>query len=403
VSHDTAPPPDDLPRVLLLSDSYPQTIYAGNILLYRLFRGYPAERLMIAGPPPEPEAELLPCRFAIAAEPWTARARLSRARRAVNALIARGCWPRLMFKLPADFQPEIVLSVMQSPRHYNAAARLARRRGLPLGLMIHDIPESFHPVPPFARQRQIESNARVYRQAARRFCVSPWMAELFADRYGAPGQTLYPSRSDDLRPRPPEETATLKEEGVLTLGYAGTLGYGYGNQIAFLSKALRGRPFRINLYSRGNSPVPQDESVVRFRGGASPEETWRRVQAECDATLLPYMFAAEGNRELYSTHFPSKLPEYLALGMPTVALGPAWASGVRWVLEHPGAALTLTEDHPPAWLEALEKLRTDASLRESLARGGLEVGDREFHPVATREHFWQELRAMRDETRSRRA
>jgi hypothetical protein len=96
---------------------------------------------------------------------------------------------------------------------------------------------------------------------------------------------------------------------------------------------------------------------------------------------------------LYETHFPSKLTEYLALGMPTLITGPAYATGVRWGLRHPHAAVTLADERPEQLLDALAALRDHAARRQQLASGALSAGERDFNPVHIRGRFLDTLRS----------
>jgi glycosyltransferase involved in cell wall biosynthesis len=393
---------DNLPRVLIVSNVCPESDRAGSIVMDRLFRGYPAERVLVAGPAPRPGALLPPFRRIVAESPLSERLLNSRLRPAVASLVELGLWKPLGFEVPADFEPEAVVSVMESPRYYRLADRIARKRNLPLALVLHDVPESFNRAWPLARRRQLAANSAIYRRAARRFCVSPEMEASFRLAYGAEGEALYPIRSDSLRPRPPEESRTLKDGEILTLGYAGGLGYGYDIQIARLSEALAGKPFRINVYAEpGSGSVAPNPEVVRWRGRSpSPEEAWSRFQAECDAALLPYCWE-EAIFHLYFVHFPSKLAEYMALGMPVVAMGPGQATGVAWAARHPEAAVAISQNDPAAWADALERLRTDPGRRASLAANALEAGNGDFEPEAIRRQFWDGLRAMMGQGASR--
>jgi hypothetical protein len=63
---------------------------------------------------------------------------------------------------------------------------------------------------------------------------------------------------------------------------------------------------------------------------ADINEMWRTMQERADVMILPYSNPSRGNELLYRTHFPSKLTEYLALGMPVIVSGPEEATGVRY-------------------------------------------------------------------------
>src|SRR4051794_28677245 len=52
-----------LPRVLFCTYEIPQSINAGSMQLFRVLQDYPAKQLMVLGPTPERDADLLPCRY----------------------------------------------------------------------------------------------------------------------------------------------------------------------------------------------------------------------------------------------------------------------------------------------------------------------------------------------------
>ena len=384
-----------LPRLLVLSQTIPQTVYAGSILLYRLLQGYPLERLLVAGPAPHPSARLLGCRaeglrLSLGRLERTRLSRLVRSLRAWRLLPG----PRLgaADRAVRHFRPEVVVTVMQVQPYYHLAYRYARKHGLPLVLLVHDLAEVFEPVYRWASGRQERRNAEVYRYAARRLCVSPEMGRHLEAKFGVPGEVLYPNRSEDLTPRPAAEALALKQPPHLTLGYAGALGYGYERQMEAMLPAFRETGSRLNLYTFDRPPWASPD-VVSFRGYAEAAVTWARVKAECDAVLLPYPWAA-GQQDLYRTHFPSKLTEYLALGMPVLILGPAHATGVKWGLANRSAAVTVSDDDPAAWVAALRRLRDEPALRRSLGEQAVAAGDRDFDPAGIRRQFLAHLSAV---------
>jgi hypothetical protein len=257
------------PRLLILSDELPQSRNAGSILLWRLFQGYGLEargesgqpeaadhrttgprdeggekrqgalgegreearnfekdhcdiskdrsqaKLFVIGPKPHPEAQLLDCPYRELEMPLRRleTSRLSLWKRSLQAL---GLVPlpshRKLLKLLGGFQPQVVVCVMQNTPWILTAERTARKLGIPLVLIVHDLNEEFEKVFPWAKQALFEKNRYVYRAAARRLCVSPEMADYLEKRYGVPGEVMYPNRSEELQPRPLEMSLTLRAE-----------------------------------------------------------------------------------------------------------------------------------------------------------------------------------------------
>jgi glycosyltransferase involved in cell wall biosynthesis len=307
--------------------------------------------------------------------------------------------PRQVRKLLGDFKPDLVVSVMEE-RYVFAAGRYARSEKIPLVLIVHDKPELFDHILPWAKGRQIGSNAMLYKSAAARLNVSPEMERHLFELYGVPGEVMYPNRSEALGARPLEESRELKNPGLLTIGYAGSLAYGYGDQLRALAAAFRGSGIRLRVY--GSEPAADDPLVTDFTDvvtiagrSPTPEQVWPRIQAECDAVILPYSWSAAGTSvELYRTHFPSKLPEYLALGMPVIVMGPAFATGVAWGARNPEAVVLLDDQDPTNWVRTLEAMRGDGDRRVKLAAAAGVAGDRDFNPVRIREGFVGKLKEV---------
>jgi len=246
----------------VLSGEIPQTVFAGAILLHRLLRGYGRQpeaadhrttgprdeggekrqgalgegreeaqnfekdhfdiskdesraKLFVIGPRPHPEAQLLDCPYRELRMPLAPleKTRLSMHKRSLAAL---GFVPlpshKQVINLLGGFQPEVVVCVMANTPWILTAERTARKLGIPLVLIVHDINEEFEKVFPWAKNALFRKNRDVYRSAARRLCVSPEMAEFLEQRYGVPGEVMYPNRSEELQPRPLEMSLTLRAE-----------------------------------------------------------------------------------------------------------------------------------------------------------------------------------------------
>lgn len=421
------------PNVLILSGEIPQMKDAGAILLHRLFAGHREDRLFVIGPQPHPDAELLDCPYKRLGMPLR---RLERTRFSIHkrSLAALGLVPlpshRKIMRLLGDFAPDVIVCVMANTPWVRVAERTARKLGVRLVLIVHDLNEEFEKVFPWAREGLFAQNRAVYRAAARRLCVSPEMVGFLQQRYGASGEVMYPNRSEWLQPRVAEMSLMLRAEGgpssapaPLTLGYAGSVAYGYGEELVRLIGVLRGAGVRLRMFSPRPTGIldalNHAKDVVEICGYRPAEEMWREIQKTCDAVILPYSNPAGSQELLYHTHFPSKLTEYVALGLPVVVAGPDFATGVRWALpekwksgraekpkdgssafQHfnvsdvprlcPNGAVPCPDRETLAVV--LKRLREDGALRCELARRTVEAGRRDFDPVVIRERFWDVLR-----------
>jgi glycosyltransferase involved in cell wall biosynthesis len=250
---------------------------------------------------------------------------------------------------------------------------------------VHDINDDFEPVLPWARTAALNHDAAFYRQAARRLCVSPEMAAYCQTRYGAPGDVLYPNRSPGLQPVASDPAHALRTAGCLTIGFAGNLGYGYGRELCRLLPALRASGSRLIVYARPPgtdcSELVSATDCVDLRGFKPASEAWDGIQRDCDAVWLAYPVPAGEFERLYRHHFPSKLPEYLALGLPVIVSGPAYATGVRWALANNLAAIARVDPSVDDMIRVFSDLAASADLRGSLAREGVAAGNRDFDPA----------------------
>ena len=213
-----------LPRLLYIGDLPVEATYHGSALLYRLLERYPAERLCIAEAGPWVSRAVLRLKGVRYEDrrtpwPWLAHTRFARLYQSLFLTLAHaGGW---RFKsLICEFQPEAILSVAHGFSFFTAAS-VAKKAGVPLHLICHDE----------WSERPLLCNAackervfgKLYRAAASRLCVSPFMAEAYENRYHARGSVLYPSRASEQscsRSRPPDwggrmESSCVHMQGTL--------------------------------------------------------------------------------------------------------------------------------------------------------------------------------------------
>ena len=384
------------PRVLVLSHEGPHLRSAGGILLYRLLADYPRDRLIVVERNADPHRGQLDCPYFSLTPPWL-RFDYSRFHRWKRSLRGFGLVPGAPVQsidgLLAGFRPQIVLCVMEQSTYYEAAWAYARARGLPLIVLVHDVNEEFEPVLPIAREAVRRRDGAFYRYATRRLCISPEMEALCADRYGVCGEVMYPNRSEELQPRSFDEARRLRYPGRLTVGFVGNLNYGYGDELVRLLPAFRASRSRLVIFGHPPSlshwALQEARDCVDYRGfKPTPMEAWQATQSDCDAVLLPYQNPANAMREqLYRYHFPSKLPEYLALGMPVIITGPEYATGVKWALRHPDAVACYSGTDTTGMARLFEGLRDSSDTRVALAKAAFIAGNRDFDPVRIRAQF----------------
>lgn len=382
----------NLPRILLLTREIPQGANAGSQQLLRALRDYPADRLLVIGPAPVPGAELLGCEYAAYPLPVT-RWINTRLHHWVNLANTLGLVPTprrgwLNEKINR-FRPDLVVTVMDCFSYYSIASAVARHRRLPLLTITMDRPDRFERVARRWRGLQFQAIGRIYRQATANIAVSRQMATWLRRVFRAPATVHYFAPSADIPQGNPAACGVPRTPGRFVLGYAGSLEYGYERQIVALIPELAAAGVTLRVYSAHTNRLPASPAV-ELRSFLPVKELWHELLATCDALLLPYPFGHE-EATLYRTHFPTKLSEYYTLGLPLFLLGPAYATGVRWGLDHPGSALVVTERNPAAWRQALLRLTLEPELRVQLAGGAQHIAAESFSPAASHRRFHQAL------------
>jgi len=382
----------ELPRVLFFTSEIPQSVNAGSMQLYRVLQGYPGEKLMVMGFPPEKDAKLLPCRYETV-KLLIYRMACTRFRHWVSGLNALNTmWEPQLGKsqrIAREFQPEVVVTVMDKLSYYKHAWALARRLKVPLITITMDDPETFETaVPPlrWAFQRFLK---KMYGEAAVSIGVSQEMCDYLEREFGKKSEVFYFGAPDGIRPRDPEASRQLKKPGRLSIAYAGTFGLGYRDGLAAMIPTLEKVNARILVYTRDQHWLLKHPRIVN-RGFYPIEKLWPLIQEEADVLVLPY--AMEGLRtSVYRTHFPTKLSEYCWAGMPILAIGPEYATGYRWAKRHPEATVTASSYRIEELEPILQRLSTEGEVRVKLATGAVEAAKKEFDPVRIRKTFHELL------------
>lgn len=369
-----------LRQLLYLGDVPVEASYHGSALLFRLLQGWPAERLRIIEADllrSQPERRLTGVQYA---ELRVGNRRLRHTRFAgwYGAWLMRtGGRAGGVSQLLAGFRPEAVLTVTHG-FSWLTAARFAAQHELPLHLICHDdlpraalIPERFQPW----LDREF---GRVYRQAASRLCVSPFMCEAYRERYRAEGTVLYPSRAADcLRfDAPPERMA--RNDHPFTVAFGGSINSpGYVTALVSMASALAPIGGQLLIFGPLTPQEARQAGLERpnivLRGLVKSSKLMTRLREEADALFVPMSFTTV-DRPNMEIGFPSKLTDYTAVGLPLLIFGPPYCSAVQWAQENQGVAELVTKDSPELLAAALLRLAQDSAYGIQLGRRALEAG-----------------------------
>ena len=374
------------PKILIISSQIPQTIHAGSLLLYRVLENYPKDNIRSIGPV-EPKAEQLSETY----DPFLLPIRLTTTRfsHLANTLNTIGIMPDLSVtrikKLLGDFKPDLVITLIEILPYAFAALRYAKSKGLPLMTITMDKPGDFTYIYPWFKKAQFKRMQEIYKYSTVNLGVSKEMSEYIRATFKADSDVFYFCPPEGLTARNPQKAAALRNDSTLTIGYAGSLDLGYGFQIASMVQTFEKAGVRLNIYSI-NQPT-FSSSAITYKGSFTQYEVWERIKEECDAVILPYYFHY-GTKEtsVYSTHFPTKLPEYLNLGMPVIVIGPVWATGVKWAKAHPDAVLCSTKEENDELISIFDKLKADVAFRLKYSLAPVKAKE-EFSPPVIKKKF----------------
>jgi glycosyltransferase involved in cell wall biosynthesis len=376
------------PNLLYVADVAVESTVGGELLMYRLLNKYPEDRLTIAESnlcQSDPSDRLNGVEYTTfdVGYPRLLKTRLAQWYGSWLHLKARRIPAALEHQLH-EAQPGALLTVWHGYSWITAAA-LARKYDLPLHLILHDdVPFFDARAHPAFRSMYHRDFDRVYKQAASRLCVSPYMEEAYRERYGVPGQVMYPMRSWET-PKYDEPPPKLKrKESGIVIGYAGSLHTpGFKGALHKVASVLQPRGGRLLIYSDCSPETARQKEWtlpnMDLHSFIPPSEVIDTLREEADVLFLPMAF--EGNAAFANrTNFPSKLTDYTATGLPLLVQGPEDSSAVRWARENEGTAEVITSKDIEALRPAVQRLIDNPAHRYKLGRESLRVGENYFSP-----------------------
>lgn len=409
-------PTSALPRLLYAGDVPVESSYHGSALLYRLFQEYPPEKLCVVEADlvqsvPERRLPGVQYRRFLPSGKRLQYTRFSGWASSWLAVSGAGGTRRLRRSFDG-FDPQAVVTVPQG-FSWLAAARLAKEANLPLHLIVHDDWPSSTFLIPSLKQWKDREFGRIYRQAASRLCVSPFMEDAYRRDYGAAGQVLYPARAKDSPTFDELPGTCTKGPGPLVAAYAGNLFHAYPRMVLELAACLERSGGRLLLFGPHSPENLRSHGLNRAnilsQGLVSSTELISRLRKEADFVLVPMSFAPGQFRRNAELSFPSKLTDYTAAGLPLLIWGPEYCSAVRWARQYEAVAEVITSEPSAGWYcspgtaanfkgevtegidRAVNRLE-DAHHRKRLGMAAIEIGDRLFSHRASIDILYRALR-----------
>ena len=382
-----------LPHLLYAGDVAVQNFVHGSSLLYRLLKEWPAEKLLVVETSwiPSEESRRIPGVRYVHHRPWWTRMffspRLAAFAPLMAALAARS-WGGLA-KVCGDFPASALLTVAHG-FNWLGASELARRKNIPLHLIVHD---------DWARPGGMEGRAMKkldvifaehYRRAASRLCVSPGMEEACRGRYDVPGTVLYPARDPSIEPASVPQPQVSQPVKQLRVAFAGTIHPGYEKPLGSLVRALEPIDGKLLMFGPFDHADLSRHGVagsrVECRGLLDARALQQALQRDADVLYVPMSFE-KNDRANTEASFPSKLADYSACGLPILVHTPAWSSAARWAREFASGALVVDSPDEASLLPALSTLQNDQHTRVRLATEALATGAKFFSAASARQTF----------------
>lgn len=376
-------PESRLPRLVYVADVPVASTQHGSALMFRAFETYPADRLRIVETdvPSQPADRLPGVRYAhlpIAQRRWlntrlhgyySAWLTASAAQRAGQIIAA-----------VSGFEIEAVVTVGHG-FGWLAADAIAARLNVPLHLIVHDDWPRVSAITPGLQPWLDRAFARVYRAAATRLCVSPFMAEVYERRYGIDGSVMYPSRSEACPVFDAKPAGAIASGDVMRIGYGGNSGPEMMACLETLAASLPGSGARLAVFGPFDADAQNRllalSPAVSFEGFVPYQQMIRGLRAAADVLFVPMTFAA-ADRENQMVSFPSKLADYTATGLPLLIYGPSYSSAVRWARAEGDVAAIVDQEGAAALRGAIDSLRHDLARRSRLAENAVIAGHRCF-------------------------
>lgn len=377
-----------MPRVLYIADVPVESSQHGSALMFRAFETYPVDRLRIVetGLPSLAERRLpgvVYTSLPMARRRWL-DSRLHGAYSAWLSWRAAGRAGGVLSSV-SGFDVEAVATVGHG-FGWITAAEIARRLHVPLHFIMHDDWPRASAITEACRPWLERTFGRIYRGAASRLCVSPFMAEEYARRYGAEGSLMYPSRSERcpvfpaLAPRP-------IGDGDMVIGYGGNSSAQMVECLRALAAALPGARTRLAVYGGFSGDAQRlllaESPAITFHGQVPYEQMIRELRDTADVLFVPMSFAGD-QRANAEISFPSKLTDYTATGLPLLIYAPAYSSAVRWARAERDVAEIVDEPGAAPLGAALVRLRDDSGRRGMLAARAVAAGQRCFDAASAR-------------------
>jgi hypothetical protein len=179
---------------------------------------------------------------------------------------------------------------------------------------------------------------RHLQEAEHVFVISPEMQQFYLERFGVSSTVLF-------GPADPIKTTaySVHTTGPVKIGYFGAVDLWQRDALSAVANAVHGADAQLDIYS-GIEKLPQEleHPGVQLKARLSPEMVLPTMQ-HYDAILLPMSFS-EHKRHMSEFNIATKMSEYLASGVPILAVGPGYSAMIKYLKTHEAAIIVDSVD-----------------------------------------------------------
>jgi len=268
-------------------------------------------------------------------------------------------------------KPNFIVTVAHD-RHCYAAAKVAAYWNVPLVTIFHDwFPASSGAHPRFLSFLNQEFK-RLYRQSALALCVCEQMMLALGKHVNAIVLPPIPSSNNNVSFSEKHNIA----KQVPTILYAGFCGGAYKSMLQrFVDVA---NEVQVVVSGPHSTELKTQNTSVHLAGFLE-KEAFATIFEDADILLVLLNFNPQ-NRLHFSTHFPSKLVEYVGKGKMIAIWGPEYCTAVQWA-KQTGAAFYFEEENATAFYQSLLEMYADEAKRNLFISNARKVYEQSFSPV----------------------
>ena len=239
----------------------------------------------------------------------------------------------------------------------------------------------------------------VCRAAAGRLAISEEMRSVYAARHQLDFDVLHNGAAQEIFDQPP---ASRSDPAEFVVRYLGSIvPRHHFPALDDIAEAVRrvkpgDRAMRMEIYGgevtrRASDHIVDGRQVIY--GGPADRLEGYRLLASADLLVIPVSFASESYEEIRLS-FPTKLPECLASGVPTLVYGPAGSAPVEFCRRHQLASV-IPERGPDLLDSFFAKLLIEPDHFRGKAAADREFARQHLSAPAIRERFHRFVAAAR--------